>query len=300
MSEAYDDVYQRSLEDPRRFWAIAAQDIEWVRRPRAVIDDSKPPRVRWFPGGMLNSCFNAVDLHVLAGRGDQAALIDLGWSDNWTIKKDAGDCFMHATLEVEKVKRSSDNSIRAWDGRLELPPVKIPMQAEPIDQATIDARIRDLGGKMLSKNGRDSEEAVRALSLIDDPRVIPWYVMALDTDSYSLKFAALDRLSRFNTDEALAGLKKGMATRGTDIGNRRDSDELGEQLASNIRNSAAQALARSPHAEAKRLLLTFWKDPDESVRLNVLHALGRMDSPKSLELIKKMTADKSEMVRGEA
>ncbi|MCH7644261.1 MAG: propionyl-CoA synthetase [Myxococcales bacterium] len=75
MTDAYDDVYQRSLEDPRRFWAIAAQDIEWVRRPRAVIDDSKPPRVRWFPGGMLNSCFNAVDLHVLAGRGDQAALI---------------------------------------------------------------------------------------------------------------------------------------------------------------------------------------------------------------------------------
>jgi propionyl-CoA synthetase len=75
VTDTYDDAYQRSLADPRRFWAIAAQDIEWVRRPRAVIDDSTPPKIRWFPGAVLNTCFNAVDLHVLAGRGDQAALI---------------------------------------------------------------------------------------------------------------------------------------------------------------------------------------------------------------------------------
>jgi len=72
---SYDDSYRQSLADPRRFWAIASQDIEWVRRPRAVIDDSTPPKIRWFPGAVLNTCFNAVDLHVLAGRGDQAALI---------------------------------------------------------------------------------------------------------------------------------------------------------------------------------------------------------------------------------
>jgi propionyl-CoA synthetase len=75
VTDAYDDAYRRSLENPQRFWAMASQDIEWVRRPRAVIDDSTPPRIRWFPGAVLNTCFNAVDLHVLAGRGDQAALI---------------------------------------------------------------------------------------------------------------------------------------------------------------------------------------------------------------------------------
>ncbi len=75
MTDSYDDAYRQSLENPQRFWAIASQDIEWVRRPRAVIDDSTPPKIRWFPGAMLNTCFNAVDLHVLAGRGDQAALI---------------------------------------------------------------------------------------------------------------------------------------------------------------------------------------------------------------------------------
>jgi propionyl-CoA synthetase len=75
VTDAYDDAYRQSLENPQRFWAIASQDIEWVRRPRAVIDDSTPPKIRWFPGAVLNTCFNAVDLHVLAGRGDQTALI---------------------------------------------------------------------------------------------------------------------------------------------------------------------------------------------------------------------------------
>jgi propionyl-CoA synthetase len=75
VATAYDDAYDRSLADPRGFWAAAAQEIEWARRPRAVFDDSKPPRVRWFPGAMLNTCYNAVDLHVLAGRGEQTALI---------------------------------------------------------------------------------------------------------------------------------------------------------------------------------------------------------------------------------
>jgi len=75
VADSYDDVYRSSLEDPRRFWAIAAQEIEWVRRPRAVIDDSTPPKIRWFPGAVVNTCFNAVDLHVIAGRGEQAALI---------------------------------------------------------------------------------------------------------------------------------------------------------------------------------------------------------------------------------
>jgi propionyl-CoA synthetase len=75
MSGAYEKAYAESLRDPVGFWAKAAEDVEWMRRPRAVVDDSTPPIVRWFPGGMLNSCSNALDLHVMAGRGDQAALV---------------------------------------------------------------------------------------------------------------------------------------------------------------------------------------------------------------------------------
>ena len=75
MSTSYDDAYRLSLDNPQAFWAKASQDIEWVRRPRMVLNDSDPLRPSWFPGGMLNTCFNAVDLHVLAGRGDQQALV---------------------------------------------------------------------------------------------------------------------------------------------------------------------------------------------------------------------------------
>ncbi len=75
MPNAYEQAYEQSLRDPKGFWAAAAQELEWVRRPRATLDDSKPPRIRWFPGGMINTCYNAVDLHVVAGRGDQAALV---------------------------------------------------------------------------------------------------------------------------------------------------------------------------------------------------------------------------------
>jgi propionyl-CoA synthetase len=73
--DAYEDAYAESLAQPARFWARAADQIEWVRRPRAAMDTSRPRKVRWFPGGVLNTCYNAVDLHVAMGRGEQDALI---------------------------------------------------------------------------------------------------------------------------------------------------------------------------------------------------------------------------------
>ena len=75
MSGAYEDAYRLSLENPQAFWARAAQDIEWVRRPRVVRKELPSGLASWFPGGSLNTCYNAVDLHVLAGRGEQAAII---------------------------------------------------------------------------------------------------------------------------------------------------------------------------------------------------------------------------------
>jgi len=71
----YEETYAASLANPPAFWARAAQDIEWVRRSRAVLNAEDPRYASWFPGGMLNTCYNAVDLHVAAGRGDQAALV---------------------------------------------------------------------------------------------------------------------------------------------------------------------------------------------------------------------------------
>ena len=69
------DFHKRSLQDPAAFWAEAAEDIHWYRRWDRVLDDSNPPFYRWFPGGMVNTCYNAVDRHVESGRADQLALV---------------------------------------------------------------------------------------------------------------------------------------------------------------------------------------------------------------------------------
>jgi propionyl-CoA synthetase len=71
----YDEAYAESLANPRAFWARAAEEIEWFRRSRAILDDSDPQKIVWFPGAVLNTCYNALDLHVQAGRGEQAALV---------------------------------------------------------------------------------------------------------------------------------------------------------------------------------------------------------------------------------
>ena len=75
MSGAYERAYAEALRNPHAFWAAAAGEIEWLRRPRAVLDASQPPKTSWFPGAMLNTCYNALDLHVQTGRGEQMALV---------------------------------------------------------------------------------------------------------------------------------------------------------------------------------------------------------------------------------
>jgi propionyl-CoA synthetase len=71
----YAAAYRRSLEDPAGFWAEAARAISWNHAPRRVLDDDNPPFYRWFPDGRMNTCFNALDRHVIEGRGEQTALI---------------------------------------------------------------------------------------------------------------------------------------------------------------------------------------------------------------------------------
>jgi propionyl-CoA synthetase len=71
---AYAAAYEQSINDPTAFWGEAAKAVEWITEPTTVLDDSNPPFYRWFAGGSLNTCFNALDRHVRDGRGDQVAL----------------------------------------------------------------------------------------------------------------------------------------------------------------------------------------------------------------------------------
>jgi propionyl-CoA synthetase len=71
----FDEIHARSLADPEGFWGEAAAEIDWIEPWERVLDDSNPPFYRWFKGGVLNTCYNAVDRHVERGRGEQAAII---------------------------------------------------------------------------------------------------------------------------------------------------------------------------------------------------------------------------------
>src|ERR1700720_3797131 len=71
----YLETYRRSLAEPEAFWAEAAEAIDWEKRWDRVLDDSRPPFYRWFAGGRLNTCWNALDRHVAAGNGERVALV---------------------------------------------------------------------------------------------------------------------------------------------------------------------------------------------------------------------------------
>jgi len=75
MPGRYDEVYARSLRDPEGFWAEAAEDVHWYKRWDRVLDTSRAPFYRWFSGGQVNTCYNALDRHVADGRADQLALV---------------------------------------------------------------------------------------------------------------------------------------------------------------------------------------------------------------------------------
>ena len=68
-------AYEQSLSDPTGFWGEAATLVKWDKTPKIVLDDSNIPLYRWFSDGMLNTCYNALDRHVIDGRADQPAVI---------------------------------------------------------------------------------------------------------------------------------------------------------------------------------------------------------------------------------
>ena len=71
----YKDVYEGWKADPEGFWMRAAEAVDWIEKPSRALDDSKAPFYRWFTDAVCNTCWNALDRHVAAGRADQAALI---------------------------------------------------------------------------------------------------------------------------------------------------------------------------------------------------------------------------------
>src|SRR5215472_2575285 len=74
-ANAYREAHHRALEDPEGFWGERAMALHWERRWDRVLDASRAPFYRWFSGGRINTCYNALDRHIEQGRGEQPALI---------------------------------------------------------------------------------------------------------------------------------------------------------------------------------------------------------------------------------
>ena len=75
MSGEYGRAFRESVSDPEHFWGVAAEKVQWYRQYDRVLSTENPPFYRWFEGGVVNSCYNALDYHVENGLGDTIALI---------------------------------------------------------------------------------------------------------------------------------------------------------------------------------------------------------------------------------
>jgi propionyl-CoA synthetase len=71
----YPETYARWKADPEGFWGEVAREIDWIRPADRVFDPSQGVYGRWFAGALCNTCQNAVDRHVAAGRGSEAAIL---------------------------------------------------------------------------------------------------------------------------------------------------------------------------------------------------------------------------------
>jgi len=72
---SYQKEHQKSLEDPSKYWLELSNNVSWHKKPTQGVDTSNSPFTTWFADGEINACFNALDVQVNEGRGDQLALI---------------------------------------------------------------------------------------------------------------------------------------------------------------------------------------------------------------------------------
>jgi propionyl-CoA synthetase len=75
MSGEYERAFRESVDNPDRFWGEAAENVQWYKKYERVLNSNDPPFFRWFEGGVVNSCYNALDHHVENGLKDRIALI---------------------------------------------------------------------------------------------------------------------------------------------------------------------------------------------------------------------------------
>ena len=95
----YKEMYERSVKDPKGFWAEQAERLDWYKKWDKVADnDLARAQIKWFEGGKLNVSYNCLDRHINAGHGDRTALI---WEGN-DPKTDTAFSYSELLSEVSK------------------------------------------------------------------------------------------------------------------------------------------------------------------------------------------------------
>ena len=130
----YRSTFNQSANDPESFWLDAAGLIDWTVTPARALDDSASPLYRWFPDAELNTCFNALDRHVLAGRGESTALI----YDSPVVGKKK--FYTYATL-LEKVARFAGVLVESGVRRGDRVIIYMPMMPQAIVAMLACARL---------------------------------------------------------------------------------------------------------------------------------------------------------------
>src|SRR5256885_11618493 len=134
MQDTQDLAYAGWRRAPEPFWAEAAEAFSWYRRWNQVPDASRAPFYRWFSGGLVNTCYNALDRHVAAGRADQPALI-YDSPVTQTIR-----CFTYREL-LDQVSRFAGVLVRQGVGRGDRVIIYMPMVPEAVVAMLACARI---------------------------------------------------------------------------------------------------------------------------------------------------------------
>ena len=130
----YDDIIAAATGDPDSFWSAAAGELAWTRRWDHVLDATGHPSGRWFAGGQINTCYNALDRHIDAGRGASPALI------YHSAMTGAREIYAYSALR-ERVARLAGALVAAGIGRGDRVVIYMPMVPEAVIGMLACARI---------------------------------------------------------------------------------------------------------------------------------------------------------------
>jgi propionyl-CoA synthetase len=122
-ARGYEQAYAAWQRDPEEWWARIADGVTWEKRWDKVFDESLGPYGQWFAGGRLNTCYNCIDRHVAAGRGDQPAMI---WDSAMTGRVET---FSYAQMQ-RRVGKFAGALARLGVGRGDRVVIYLPMVPE--------------------------------------------------------------------------------------------------------------------------------------------------------------------------